>query len=117
MIGKQEEAIRDSSASIRLHPTVNSYFIRAASYFELGEYDRAISDLNDAIALDATDPACWQERGLVYTHLGEYSKALADLTHALELDPATRRYAWSSPAPRLCPTSASAGDGLQVLPI
>jgi tetratricopeptide (TPR) repeat protein len=60
---------------------------RGAAYEKLGEHDRAIKDLDRALALDPNFALAYYVRGLAYGSLGEYDRASRDLNRAVELDP------------------------------
>jgi tetratricopeptide (TPR) repeat protein len=47
----------------------------------------AIDDLNEAILLDPTYPAAYNDRGNVWRDNKEYDKAIADFTEAIRVDP------------------------------
>jgi tetratricopeptide (TPR) repeat protein len=59
---------------------------RAATYRNLGEYDKAIADLNKAVVLDPKHAAAWADRGAAYLTLKLYDRALANLNEAIRLD-------------------------------
>jgi tetratricopeptide (TPR) repeat protein len=48
-----------------------AYFDRGNALDAAGEYDRALSDYNKAIALDPKDADALNNRGLTWSHLGE----------------------------------------------
>ena len=52
---------------------------------ELGEYDRAIDTLNNAIRLEPGDPSEYFLRGVALWNMGEYQRAMADYTEAIRL--------------------------------
>eukprot|EP01027_Heterolobosea_sp_BB2_P016325 GEZU01023246.1.p2 GENE.GEZU01023246.1~~GEZU01023246.1.p2 ORF type:complete len:147 (-),score=32.67 GEZU01023246.1:49-489(-) len=107
---KYPEAIQDCLTSVELDPSYpdaycelgflykktnvmnnpKSIFFwrhRASLYWEIGEHDKAISDLTVAIELNPLQRTSYNNRGWVYYELGEYKKALEDFTRAIELDP------------------------------
>lgn len=72
---------------IEKYPSVDYAWVnRGAWYREQGDFDRALSDLNTAIALDDAANARIQ-RGLVYRQMGNAGAALEDYNRALQLDP------------------------------
>jgi tetratricopeptide (TPR) repeat protein len=64
-----------------------AYNNRGAAYLNLGEYEKAIADLDQAIELDPEYALAYNHRGAAYFSLGEYEKAIADYDRAIELDP------------------------------
>ena len=70
--------------------TAETFLNRAITYFKKGEYNKAISDYNKAIAIDPNLTVADLNRGFTYRQLGEYDKAILDYSKAIELYP---RYA------------------------
>ena len=77
---------------IELDPdSAAAYINRGRSYYELGQYQRAIEDFDKAIELDPLD---WEEnnalvygsRGDAYSALGNITQAEADFAKACSLD-------------------------------
>jgi tetratricopeptide (TPR) repeat protein len=64
-----------------------AYYNRGNAYFGEGEYDRAIADYAQAIALDPKFKVAYFNRGDTYRLKGDYDRAIADFTHAIALDP------------------------------
>ena len=67
---------------------------RGVAYGELGDYDRAIQDYNQALTLRPGDRTSiknlrigYARRGSAHANLGEQDQALADYSKAIELDP------------------------------
>lgn len=67
---------------------------RGVAYGELGDFDRAIIDYNEALGLRPDDATSIRnlrvghvKRGVSEANLGERDKAIADFTKAIELDP------------------------------
>jgi tetratricopeptide (TPR) repeat protein len=63
------------------------YSARGVAYRWSGDYDRAISDFNEAIRLDPEFSIAFGQRGIAYSLKGNRARALADLKTAVELDP------------------------------
>ena len=53
--------------------------------FDKCDYDQAIADFDEAIALDPQDALAYANRGYAYYNLGDDDKAIADYERALEL--------------------------------
>ena len=58
-----------------------------AAYNGLGQYERAIDDLTQAIELDHENAGAYTNRGLAYFAAGRYDRAVADLSEAIQLAP------------------------------
>lgn len=64
-----------------------TYSNRGNSFYDLGQYDRAVADYMVALDLMAEDPVTLSNRGAAYLELGENDLALADLNEAIRLYP------------------------------
>lgn len=97
--GKYDEAVQAYTRAIisgqlgaeALAVTFNN---RGVAYGELGDFDRAILDYNEALGLRPDDATSIRnlrvghvKRGVAAANLGEQDKAVADFTKAIELDP------------------------------
>ncbi|MDR2904920.1 MAG: tetratricopeptide repeat protein [Helicobacteraceae bacterium] len=71
------------------NPPNNSiaYYNRGIAYIKLRNYDQAVKDYTQAIALDPKDDQAYHNRGGAYCKLGNYDQAIADFTKAIELNP------------------------------
>lgn len=67
--------------------TANAYNNRGLAYYELRQYQKAISDFNQAIKLDREYAAAYNNRGNSYYELSEYQLALRDFNQSLKLKP------------------------------
>ncbi|MGD2125669.1 MAG: tetratricopeptide repeat protein [Desulfobacteraceae bacterium] len=70
-----------SSDVTRWEPYVN----RAWAFCELGYYDKAIEDCNEALALNPESSAAYNNRGLAYHRKGEVEKAKEDYEKACSM--------------------------------
>jgi tetratricopeptide (TPR) repeat protein len=61
--------------------------IRGSAYSQQGQYDRAIKDLDAAIALVPENSNAFLIRGGVYSRLGQYARAIEDYDQAIKLKP------------------------------
>ena len=66
---------------------VAAYNNRGLAYYELGEFDRALEDYSQAIALDPDYAYAYFGRAYTYYELGRNDEAIADFDQALALDP------------------------------
>jgi len=58
---------------------------RGYAYYDLGQYQLAIQDFNEAIRLHPQDALAYYGRGVAYEYLGNYSEAERDFQKAKEL--------------------------------
>jgi tetratricopeptide (TPR) repeat protein len=79
-------------AELKRSPTARAYAIRGKLWTEKEEFDKALSDLNEAIRLDPKRAEFWVRRSSVWLAEKEYDKVLADANEALRLDP---KNAWA----------------------
>ena len=67
---------------------------RGLAYADMGEYDRAIHDYNQAIWIKPDFAAPYNNRGNAYFKKGEYDRAIRDYDEATRLDPCRGRTEW-----------------------
>jgi tetratricopeptide (TPR) repeat protein len=84
---RYEDAIRDYSKVINLHPTDGLYFSRATCHLRLNKPALAVSDYNEALKIAGPRASIFEKRGDAYFVLKQDAKALADYEKALKLDP------------------------------
>lgn len=61
---------------------------RGIAYENLGRYDFAISDFDEALRLDPADAFAFYNRGLTKQKMGDVAGGKADIARARRLDPA-----------------------------
>ncbi|MFT3856824.1 MAG: type IV pilus biogenesis/stability protein PilW [Aquabacterium sp.] len=70
----------------------------ATTYYSQGQYNTALDELKQAVAIDPTLPATHEMRALIYDAMGEPARAEASFKEALQLDPSNgsvlHNYAW-----------------------
>ncbi|MGE0708026.1 MAG: tetratricopeptide repeat protein [Planctomycetota bacterium] len=76
-----EEAVRKDPRSAKLLATL------AIARAEAGQNERALEELDRALALDRTLVPAWSKRGQVKAELGRLAEGIADLDEALRLQP------------------------------
>ena len=64
------------------HNDDNFYIDRGTAYYDLQEYDKAISDYTEAIRLNPNNPETFYSRGIIYKSQGKLDKATADFNRA-----------------------------------
>jgi tetratricopeptide (TPR) repeat protein len=81
------KAIADCNKAMELEPKYNMHGVRAAAYANLGQYDEAIADYDEAIHLTPNAAPLYVYRGMVFASKGDFASALADANAAITLDP------------------------------
>ena len=72
--------------AIRLNPQYAiAYYRRGLSYYDLGQYERAIQDYDGAIRLNPQHAAAYYVRGMGYEGLGKTKEAELDYQKAKDL--------------------------------
>jgi len=64
-----------------------NYYNRGRAYYELGDFELALADYEQALALDADYSDALYGRAYAYYSLGRYEAAIADFDQAIALDP------------------------------
>ena len=80
---QEGEARRESQGQL----TPWDHFRRGNRHYHAGEYEDAVAEYTQAIALDSNIAAAYYNRGVAYIKLGKYAEAVGDLTQAIALDP------------------------------
>ena len=86
-LGKHSEALDDYSMALRFlsgSRKAIQLVNRAVVYAEVGDYNSAIDDLDDAIERDPQLVEAYVKRGIVLLMRGDYKRAIADWTLALK---------------------------------
>lgn len=98
-------ALAECDAAIQLRPDQpDAYWHRAAWYYELEDYERALADYSTVIRLTAEDPdpEAYCDRGVVYRALKQYEDALTDFDAALRCCPRYARAWWERGRTHAC---------------
>jgi tetratricopeptide (TPR) repeat protein len=90
--GRESRALRDFTAAIKTAHENDSlrsvcFANRGIAYINVGNFDRAVSDLNKAIELDPTSSFAYAGRGLAYLRQDNIDSARRDGEKALSLHP------------------------------
>ena len=85
--GDYGRAILDFTKAIEKDPIdPSSYYERSSSYYEQGDYDRAIANLTVVIHLTA-DATVYYKRGLMRGIKGEHNRAINELYQSYTTEP------------------------------
>ena len=63
------------------------YYNRGVAKLKLGDYEDAIADYDQAIALNPDDADAYYNRGIAKRGLGDHDSAIADFDQGIELKP------------------------------
>jgi tetratricopeptide (TPR) repeat protein len=78
-----KKTLADVGQLIRLNPNANDYCDRAAAWFAMKEYGKAIAGYNEAIRLAPDSPYAFHGRAGVWLERKDYHKAIADYSDAI----------------------------------
>jgi len=85
---KYDKAIESIDAAKAANPNdVDLLLSEANMYYQMGEKEKAISILEDAGDMDKSNPAVYNNIGLMYTEIENSEKAIESYKTALEIDP------------------------------
>ncbi|WP_082523863.1 tetratricopeptide repeat protein [Methylobacterium sp. Leaf399] len=65
----------------------HAFYNRGLAYKKKEDYDRAIADFNEAIAVDPSDADFFRSRGSTYDDMERYDAAIEDYDRSIKLDP------------------------------
>ncbi len=75
-------------AAAKLSPATFDYRYRlGCGYLEMNNFDQAVSELKQAVALDASKPAAWSQLALALHHQGDLAASVDAYAHAVQLAP------------------------------
>jgi tetratricopeptide (TPR) repeat protein len=81
-----DRAIQSYTQLIELNATAEAFHGRAAAHYDEGDFNSAISDYDQAIALHRQYAVIFDNRGLAYYAKRDYDHAIADYDQAIALD-------------------------------
>lgn len=84
---RDEEAIPDFTKAIGLKPCAEFYKNRSEAYAALGQYDAALNDASQAVAMDPKNTDLLEHRAHIYYLAGKFNNAIDDLDAAFSKDP------------------------------
>lgn len=85
--GRYTQAIPYYSRAIELQRGFWAWFWRANCYLNLGQLDKAIADMSQAIELQPENMDAWCDRGIAYALTQHWDLAIKDYSKAIDLAP------------------------------
>ncbi|MCY4402482.1 MAG: tetratricopeptide repeat protein [Candidatus Poribacteria bacterium] len=87
-VAEDENRLHDESVTWREIPNdAKSYCKRGISYYNKRQYDKAITDYNEAIKLKPDYAEAYSNRAKAYVNIVDFDKAIEDYTKVIELNP------------------------------
>ncbi|MBV9643937.1 MAG: tetratricopeptide repeat protein [Verrucomicrobia bacterium] len=83
--GRKLASVSPTPSPVSSDPTF--YMNRGWGFYQKKDYDKAISDYNEAIRLDPNLAWTYDARGSIYEERNEYDKAISDYNNAIRLNP------------------------------
>ncbi len=127
--GQLKEALENANRAVAIKISSDSLDTRGLIYILLGDTDKALQDLNKAIAMKHRNGAAYFHRAIVYAQLGDEERSRADVVKATKLsyvpeswerkrfgsslDQAVLEKIWSPSSPLVNVTSADAPEFFQ----
>jgi protein O-mannosyl-transferase len=93
--GRTDLALWDYHHALALIDDADIYYNRANAYLGIGDYEKAIDDLSQAIRLYPRQADYYNNRGLAYLSIDKNEAALADFRTAIRLNP-RHGFAWAN---------------------
>ncbi len=85
--GNGAEAIRLCDQTVEKLHNASAYILRARTYFDLKQNEKALEDLGRVIALDPKQAQSWAARADFYRRIGRVRDGIPDVKQALALAP------------------------------
>ncbi len=82
---KPEEALKICDEMLSNLHNASAYILSARTYATLGQADKALEELGQAISIEPDNVEVWIARSDFYRSVGQTNKAAADIQHALSL--------------------------------
>lgn len=83
MAGDIDDALTELNVSIDSNANSDVYALRGELYMQMGDYQKALDDLNAAIEIDGVNAIAFYDRYLLNTRLENYDAALTDINNAM----------------------------------
>ena len=82
-----KKAIENYKEANKRDSSPTTYCRIADCYYELGDYDNALFNINQAINMDSTDLSCSAKKADIYYEMGDAKSAIAEWDKVLEAQP------------------------------
>lgn len=89
--GNTDKALQICNELVDKLHNAAAYLLRVEMYVDLQRTDKALEDLEQAIALEPQSVGPWEARARIYTAMGRTAEAIADTRRALALAPRETR--------------------------
>jgi tetratricopeptide (TPR) repeat protein len=83
MTGDIDSALNELNVAVDSNASSDVYALRGELYMQMGEYQKALDDLNAAIEVDGMNAIAFYDRYLLNVRLENYDSALTDINNAL----------------------------------
>ena len=84
-------AFADFDRAVALNPDAQSLYNRAVALERMGNFDKAIADLDKVLRLMPSHPHASYERGFIHLKKQNYDRAIVDFSEAIRINPAYAR--------------------------
>jgi tetratricopeptide (TPR) repeat protein len=85
--GKNKEALKLCDEIVNRLNNASAYILRARTYFILGQYDKALDDLEYAASIEPNNSGVWVAKSDFHRAIGQLNNANLSIEQALSLDP------------------------------
>lgn len=86
ILAQQDLAFNDLNQAIKSDPRyTEGYINRGLAYFQIGDYQKALTHFDHVLTIDREDPRAYLGRGFAKHQLGEKTQAKADFNRAFQL--------------------------------
>ena len=87
-LGKFDDLIQQYTSAIQANPNEKENYVQRALVFaDQQNYEKALPDLNAALALAPDQPIVLRHRARIHAKLKDWNEALADYDRLIQLDP------------------------------
>ncbi|MCS7019451.1 MAG: tetratricopeptide repeat protein [Cytophagales bacterium] len=80
-----DAALADFSKALSLAPSAKGYNLRANCYFKKGNYEKAVFDYTQSLAIDAAQPDVYYNRGIALYYARRSTESCRDLQTAISM--------------------------------
>lgn len=99
-LNRGEEALQDAHKAVALLPRAETFVVRAAAYIAIGNTDRALDDLSQALRLNPKYQLAFVNRAYIHETQNRKDQAIADYRMGIQLNPASEHATYAREALR-----------------